>query len=287
MIPNPLARQRRLGQAILGRREQRGLSQPRLAAESGVSASVISRIERPLSDLARRPDPRFVRQLLDSLEFEAAEYDQLLDFAGVAAAGGWWTSPAYARMGEGQRDYALVEAGAQVIVEYGGLFLPGLVQTAAYARHRAQAGNASDVKAVVAGRLERQRRAAGITYRLVLEEQAIYRHPAPPEVMREQLDHLAALMERPNVDIRVLSARAQIGDGAPPRAPFAHMTYPDPGDPPIAIVDVGVERSALVTDADEVAGYARLHERLCHAALSDADSASLIRVVADSLAARI
>lgn len=283
MIPNPLARQRRLGRALVELRDDRGYSHKELAAKSGVSASVISRLETPFSDVARRPNLLFVRRLLDALAVPRGSgvATRIEGYAEDAAAGGWWED--HPRMGIGQRDVAITETGAGVISEYAGLLLPGLVQTAAYAEHRT-AGDA-DAAAIVAGRMERQRHAADVTYRLVLEEPAVRRWPVPAAVMLEQLRHLLALAERPNVSLRVLAVDADLGAGTAPRTPFVHISYPDPDDPEIVTVDTAAELQFVAGGG--VSGYAQLHQRLCAAAMSDADTASLIRSVADFLAARI
>jgi transcriptional regulator with XRE-family HTH domain len=280
VIPNPLARRRRLAAELRRLREQSGYSHAQLAALARVSTAVISRLETPLSDMSRRPNTQLVTQLLDALGV-GPEWEILQRHAGVAAGGGWWDAPQYARMGEGQRDYATVEAGAAEILEYAGLLLPGLVQTADLVRHWARFDADTDVEAVVAGRMERQRRAADVPYRLVLEEQAIRRgHGLPAQVMRGQLDHLLELAKQPNISLRVLPVGAQMA-GPAPRGTYAVMTYPDSEDPPIVIVDGGVKRSTLHT---ETAGYAQSHERLWSAAVSEDDTTALIREVAESLA---
>jgi transcriptional regulator with XRE-family HTH domain len=292
---NPLAAQRRLGTALLNLRLDRGWSHAKLAREADVSASVISRIENPFSDITRRPAVPAVRLLLAALGVPegSAEYRTIEQHAEHAAGRGWWDWPRYARMGAGQEQYAIVEAGTAAIDEYGGLFLPGLVQTAAYARHRAMVAPEAapeaaklDLDAIVAGRMERQRILDGATYRLIVEEPAIRRRSVPPAVMLAQLEHLLALAERPTVSVRIVPVDADLGEGPVPRAPFGHMTYPDRDDPQIVIVD-NVNRALLVTDDDEVKGYAQLHQRLRDAALSDADSAAIIRKVADALATAI
>lgn len=288
MSPNPLAQQRRLGAAIYDLRIKREMTHATLSRASGVSASVISRTERPFTDPTRKPTLLSIRKLLDALEVPrgSEEFQQIEGYAEVAADGGWWDRPTYARMGDGQRDYAVVERGAGQILEYAGLYPPGLVQTAEVARHWAQLDDAADVNAVVAGRLERQRQCAEVPYQLILEEPAIYRrHGIPHDVMRRQLTHLLELADRPKVSIWVLPVRADIPAGPAPRAPFAHLTYPDPADPPIVIVDGGVERSYLATTPAEVEGYAQLHQRLRDAAVSTANTAALIRSAANSLAA--
>ncbi|MBM0274159.1 helix-turn-helix domain-containing protein [Micromonospora tarensis] len=294
LTPNPLARTRRLGAALLQLRTERGYSHAELSRKSGVSASVISRTENPLGDPGRKPGLLSVRRLLDALDVRrhSREWTVIEGYAEDAASSRWWDAAAYTRMGDGQRTYALVEAGASTIREYSGLLLPGLVQTAAYARHRVLAltGDApvADPEPIVRGRLERQRQSIGgglARYQLVLEEQAIRRRPVPADVMLEQLRHLLDLMVDPDrVSVRVIPVDAQPGDGYAPRAPYAHVTYPDTQDPPIVVVD-NVTRALLVTDSVEVSGYAQLHQRLREAALSDADSAAYIREAAAELAA--
>lgn len=286
MIPNPLARQRRLGHALVQLRKSRGQSAAEVARAAGVSPSAISRLEQPLADLSRRPDPALVRQVLLALNVPADDplYNDLLSMAGIAAAGGWWNDDQYAAMGRGQRDAAITELGAATIDDYAGTLLPGLVHTAEYARHRSD--GAPTVDAIVAGRIERQRQVVDVPYRLVLEEQAVRRWPAPPSVMLDQLHHLLKLMERPAVSIRILPVDADLGDGLAPRAPYVLITYPDGDDPPIVAVDQ-VTQIQLVTDPDDVAGYAELHHRLHSAAVSEEETASLIRSAAKKLAARM
>lgn len=283
MIPNPLARHRRLGAALLQLRESRGYTHAKLAALCGLSTSPISRIENPFADLSRRPDPEIVRQILDALDIPADsdEYQELTQLAAVAAGRGWWTGQAYAQMGKGQRDAAIVELGAE-IREYAGILLPGLVQTADAARHRIVGPN---VDPIVAGRMERQRRIADSTYHLVVEPQAVHRWSVPDRIALDQLHHLLKLAERPNFSIRILRQDAQLGEGVTLRGPFSHFSYGDT-DPPIVGIDE-VAHVRLITDRQEVEEYAQLHKRLYDAAMSDADTVALIREVADSLADRI
>jgi transcriptional regulator with XRE-family HTH domain len=284
MTPNPLARARRLGTALLELREQHRYTHAQLSKHSGVSASVISRLENPFSDIGRQPNLRLVRKLLDALEVPRNS-DRFVELEGYAEAvsGGWWDGGEYTRMGDDQRDAAIVEHGG-IVDEYSGLLLPGLVQTAAYARHRSL--GAADVDGIVAGRLARQRILEAADYRLVLEPQAFRRQPVPPVVRLEQLHHLLELGTRENVTIQVVDVDAEVGEGPSPREPFAHVGYEDPLDPPVVRVDT-LKGDMLVTDAAEVEGYAQLHKRLRDAALDDAASAAIITEVAERLAAKI
>jgi transcriptional regulator with XRE-family HTH domain len=285
-MANALARRRRLGAALMDLRTDREVTHAALAAASGVSATVISRLENPVENIGRRPNLLTVRKLLDALDVPrgSKERDTIEGYAETGAARGWWDD---APIGERLRTFARVEDGTAEIGEYGVFLLPGMVQHRDYARHRALLGGSSvDVDAVVNGRLQRQRILAGptpVTYRLVLEEQTVRRLPVPPAVMATQLEHLLDLMTAPTISVRIIPVDARLDDGAFPQSPFAHMTYSDPADPQIVAVDT-VTEDLLVTGAAEVEGYAQLHQRLRDAALSDEDSAVLIRQVADQLA---
>lgn len=280
-MANAYARRRRLGQALLGLRTRRKLTHADLAALSGVSGSITSRLET--ADIGRHPNPKHIQRLLDALDPPADERKRIESYAEDGAERGWWDQAAWARMGAGQRDWAIVEAGAAHIRQYGGLLIPGLAQTAEFARDRTMVGGELvDAETIVAARLRRQRILETAGYQLVLEEQAVRRAPVPDPVMREQLLHLVELAGRPNVSVRVLAVDAKLGGVAAPRAPFAHIAYPDDGDPEIVIVD-NVATALIVADPDEVSGYVQLHQRLHTVALSDADSVALIRKVAESM----
>ena len=87
-----------------------------------------------------------------------------------------------------------------------------MLQTEAYARAVLSTRpntSADEVSSLVAGRLARQAvlwredPPAPIVWVLV-DEGALYRPVAPPEVMHEQLMYLAEVSERPNVTVQVI-----------------------------------------------------------------------------------
>lgn len=296
-MSNPLARRLRLASRLLALREAAGLTHAALAAQAGVSTATISRLENPDTHINRKISVASVDKILRGLGVTkySTEWCELHEHAEAGAEDGWWDNPIYARMGEGQRVAAIVEAGAGRILEYANALLPGLVQTADYARHRAELGLALnslnstvDVDRIVAGRLRRQREImdAGVPYLLICEEQTIRRRSAPRPVMVDQLRHLLKLVELPNVSIQVVPVDAEIanGCGVTARDPYSLVTYPDPDDPRIVTVDT-VTQTLVITDVGAVQGYAQLHERLQSAALSDDDSVAMIREAADRMAA--
>jgi transcriptional regulator with XRE-family HTH domain len=121
---------------------------------------------------------------------------------------------------EPARELFLIERDAAVITEYAVSVIPGLMQTPAYARALLTHGEVGPrlVEQYVAARMER---AANVwrddptdpppTYRMILRESALDWPVGGPETMAEQLHHLAARAEQPNIHLQVI-----------PRATGAH-----------------------------------------------------------------
>lgn len=285
---SPLARRIQLARDIDRLRRQAGYTQVSLAKAIGQSRQAVSRIENPLTNMERSIVADHVRDILLTcgLPSNDPEHQRIMDVMWSARREGWWMR-GHEQMGERQQLIADVELGTSLIREYQPYLPPGLVQTEAFARCRAGifAVEAAELDALVRGRLERQRVTLSrddLTYQLVLEEMAIRRRTAPPQVLREQLHHLLQLAERPNISVRVLTLEAPLSPGQVPTTPCSIYTYPEPADPEIAVIDT-VLRDHVVSDPDEVRVYAQLFDRLRAAALSDADSAAFIRKAADAV----
>lgn len=282
---SPLARAIRLGAEIRLLREDAGISQADLARRVGIARTVLSRIESPAGEPHRRADPRTVRDVLTALAAGRA-LRRLEPLIWDACAHGWWDT--HRGMGAGQQIVAGVECGAAVIRAYQVALIPGLAQTREYARSRAVAAGDPDPAAVVEGRMRRQQQiaTAGTRLDIVVEDLALRRLVAPPDVMAGQLRHLVALAERPDVSVRVLPPDALLDEGWAPTSPFSVYSYPDPADPTIVLLDVVGQLPAPLAEPDATRLYVQLHERLAGAALSDVDSAALIKSAADQMAGR-
>ena len=120
-------------------------------------------------------------------------------------------------------------------------------------------------------------RPGGPTYQVIIDELAIRRHTAPPQVVADQLNHLANVgRERPTVTIRVLPLDAPIADQTVPRSAFFTYRYPDPDDPIVVAVDT-VTDDLVLTHHTDVARYLDLYRKLEEAALSPADSLNFLK----------
>lgn len=284
---SPLAKRIRLAADIDRLRREAGFTQAALARAIGQSRQAVTRVENPMTNLERGIVADHVRDILIACGLPSAdpEHQRIMELMWSARRDGWWER-GFPQMGERQRVVAAAELGAREISEYHPYLPPGLAQTEAFARHGA--GDAENDKAAVdgiaAGRMQRQRTvfAADVRYNLVLEELAVRRPIAPPDVMREQLLHLIELGQRPGVSVRVLPIDAPLGVGHVPTAPCSIYTYPDPLDPQLVVIDT-FHKDHVVIDQEGVQVYAQLFERLRSAALSDADSAAFIQKVADDL----
>jgi hypothetical protein len=114
--------------------------------------------------------------------------------------------------------------------------VPGLAQTEAYARAmHADQPEIDDITVEdrVAARLGRQdilHKDEPPTVHFVLSESCLRRRWAPVEVMRDQIEHLIALSNRPNVMIQVMSFRTPPGRRCPISNRFALLRVPSPGE---------------------------------------------------------
>lgn len=289
---SPYVRRLRLASELRRLRTEAGLTHDQLARRIGQSRAQISRLEN-----GHIVDQADVLAILDTLGVDGERWTQIVTIAREAGERGWWEY--HRAMGERQKRYADLEAGAATIREYQQSFIPGLLQIPEFVRARTDAAaelepmEGTSVDAVLAGRAGRQRmlrRPGAPSYEVVIDEVAIRRPSAPPEVVRAQLHHLAAIATsestpagraggpRPSggqLTLRVLPVDARIDGYTVPRSAFSIYAYPDPGDPTVVAVDT-VTDDLLLTSPDAVDRYQQLYQRLRNAALSQQDSAEFL-----------
>lgn len=281
---SPYVRRLRLGAELRALRAAAGLTHEQVAKRIGESRAQISRLEN--GHVADQAD---VMKILDALGVEGEQWTQVVTIAREAGEKGWWESTR--GMGERQALYANLEAGAATIREYQQTFLPGLLQTPEFVRARAAADGTLEpltytVDGVLAGNAGRQRmlrRPGAPSYEVIIDEVAVRRLAAPPDIVKKQLFHLATTCNgKPSVALRVLRVDARVDSFSVPRCAFSIYTYPDPGDPAVVAIDT-VTSDLVLTDPAEVAPYEQLYTRLRDAALSPADSLDLLTKAATEL----
>ncbi|SBT47163.1 helix-turn-helix domain-containing protein [Micromonospora auratinigra] len=282
--PGPILRRRRLGTELRKLREQAGLTGDQVIERIGwASASKLSRLENGRS----RPDPDDVAVLLalyQATEEQCAELLAITNEAGDMR--GWLRN--FPVMTEQQRGFAELEAGCSEISEYNPVLVPGVLQTAGYARHRIisaarvaeQAGDpegGEDPETEVRARQARQQqlltRQDAPRYTAVLEEAALGRRAGPPDVLHAQLVHLCELAMLPNVTLHLLLRDTPVGDWYLPPTAFSVYRFADPLDPETLAIEGGFT-DVMSTEVNTLNRYKVVFEWLRSAALSAEDTLS-------------
>jgi transcriptional regulator with XRE-family HTH domain len=204
---SPTVMRRRLAAEL--RQLRGGRTGATVAKALGWSTAKISRYE--LAQTSFPPDE--VEKLLDYYGVEDSRRTQLLTVAEEANRAGWWEEYADALAPE-YMEFIGLEAGASSVAHWELEVVPGLLQTAGYAR-RIMSGYEAAVR-VPPGILERRvkvrmirqktfaARKPPLNLSLVIDESVLLRRVAPRELMYEQMRHLADCMLLPHIELRIL-----------------------------------------------------------------------------------
>ncbi|WP_380277514.1 helix-turn-helix domain-containing protein [Kitasatospora purpeofusca] len=274
----PTVRRRQLGKALRGLRNTAGLTLDGAAEAMGWRGPKLSKIENATQSIR----PAELTGLLTVYGVSDPEVFTALDsLAKDASKRGWWQtyggvlSPAYA-------DYISLETDAESIRIYSPGLVPGLLQSAAYARETiaaiAMTRSPEEVTALAEVRQARQA-VLSRTGRLPLELWAIIpeavlhqRFAVRPAIMREQLRRLLDAAELPNVTIQVMPLEATLHPGT--IGGFNLIGFPGPL--PDVVQLENLLGSSYVEDADGVKLHAAAFERIQATALPPEDSLALI-----------
>ncbi|MGV9413549.1 helix-turn-helix domain-containing protein [Nocardia sp. NPDC003693] len=186
--------------------------------------------------------------------------------------------------------YVSLEAAAAQVIMYQADIVPGVVQTADYARELDRVFFSSDtpmeLEQRIQVRMQRQtalnRRLSPVEVDLLLDEAVLHRWSGSKRIMAAQLRKLADTP--PNVRVRVIPFKAGFPLGIP-SGPFVILHFPnDPATKrPVEPTTVYIEGygSRLYYDrASDVDRYLNAHSALGRVALNPADSKHLLRWVA-------
>ncbi|CNE82618.1 Helix-turn-helix domain [Mycobacterium tuberculosis] len=289
-MTSPFVRRRRLATELRTLREQSGMTADDLAGRIYRSRMTVSKLENARC----RPDVRDIVQILRILGVTGEKFDKIFQIACDAADRGWWDSYGDT-MGPRQRMYADLESGAATIREYNQFTIPGTLQSPEFIRLIIELAQSEGTVGFIPdrlleARLRRQEHALGPQgpqYEAILDEVVIRRPSALPQVMLGQLRSLIeTALRHPRVTVLVLPVEADFTGRLLPKSAFSLYTFPDPADPPMAVVDT-VNTDIVHTERDEVMRYNQRYEHLRQAALSGAASLGLLTDAADRLETRI
>ncbi|WP_244317433.1 helix-turn-helix domain-containing protein [Streptomyces bauhiniae] len=202
--PAPRAARMVLGSALRRCREAVGLSLGEAAARLGGSASKVSRIESGLFSPKHQDLPKFfaLYKITDT-----TEQTQLRDLVSDAQRSPWWqpwstVTPKYLQA------VVSFEDMATRIRSYEPIYLHGLLQTPEYTRALVERGRGSAIvhDEVVQFRAMRRQRfdaAPDKNFLCIVDESSLMRPVGSADIMRKQLEHLAALTFHPRIQLRL------------------------------------------------------------------------------------
>lgn len=242
--------------------------------------SKISRIETGQRGIR----PKELRELLSEYGVPESEQAALVGLARRGGQRGWWDQYADV-LPEAFVDYIVMESAASEIMAYEAQLVPGLLQTADYARAIAAAepghrGDRADQAA--AAKASRQELVLGGNGRLsvVMGEAALHQQVGGSGVMAGQIRHLAALArDYPNIALQVLpfsaGAHAVAGSGS-----LAILRFPDA--PSLGVVYLEALSGGIYLESQaDVASYIRAFALLRSSALTASDTAHMLGQMAN------
>lgn len=265
-MPRPLTvRQRRLAAALLALRGD--TPRDKVVQETGVSEGALLKMEKGRT----RPQKRTLLALLDYYKASAEQREELVDL--------WQHSTRSSdlqlieeSLPENYQTFIQFEREASTLSAFEGAFVPGLLQTEAYARAviRSQLPEQSDegIEARVEVRMRRQEalsRPSAVRLWAILDEAVIRRTVGSEDVMREQLAHLAKVGQAGNtVTLQLIPFGAGAHTGM--IGSFLVMDFAEP-DPPVVYLE-NFSGGIFLEAPDEVARYRSNFQRLAAQALS-------------------
>lgn len=279
-----LNKRRRLGAELRRFREQSGISGRVLAKQIGVSQSKISRIESG----AVLPT---LQQVTDWATAAGASEDAIAAAVALADAAYVEVHPWDAALrghSHLQDDIQDIEARSRTVLVYEPTLIPGLLQTAEYARRVftmfEPAYPEQVIPEVTAGRVNRQAALfdPGRRFSFLVTEAALRWRPGPLGLLLAQLDRIASVATLANVDIGVIPSSEQALTHVPHG--FVMLEPADPEADPLVLVET-VHANLMVSDAEQVALYRRHWSLLEKTAAYGTDARDLLSGIAADISA--
>ncbi|GGW11639.1 transcriptional regulator [Streptomyces capoamus] len=284
MQNGPAVRRRKLGAELRTLRTGAGLTSGDAARLVGWHQSKVSRIETGASGVK----PADLRLLLDAYGVRDRHLRELLlMLAGSQDTGGrhrWWHAyrgvlpPTY-------RDFISLESQAGAMRTLETTVVPGLLQTAEYARAVTRAAvkdlDEERLDTLVEVRLARQdvlRSDPPLVLSAVLDEAVLRREVGGPGVMARQLERLTEAARLPQVRLQVLPFAAGAHVGL--TGPFVIFSFPSTSDLDVVVLDQ-LTSSLYLERKEDLKAYSEAFKTLQFHALSPEESLDYIAGIGD------
>lgn len=258
-------------------REAAGITIDAVAERLECSSSKISRVETGHTTAT----PRDVRDMLLIYGVSETESEELVQIAREARQRGWWHP--YNSVLSGA--YVGLEAAARCVRAYEQQVVPGLLQTADYARAMIELARpdmpAEEVAQRVRVRSERQSLLTQddpVDLWVVLDEAVVSRPVGSDEVMRTQLARLVEMAGLSNVTIQLLPFG--VGAHAAMDGSFTILDFPERGDPDVVYAE-NATGGLFLEKTDELQRFNYIFDQIRAQALRPEESIALIAELAE------
>ncbi|MGD0558704.1 MAG: helix-turn-helix transcriptional regulator [Streptosporangiaceae bacterium] len=277
-----LGKQRQLCGELRRLREQAGLSGRELAMRMGISQSKVSRIESGTAVPSVPEVTRWARET--GAQGRAEEALRILAEGAYTEIRSW--HDAMSEQGHLQNTIKELEDSTVLKLTYEPSVVPGLLQTAEYARRLFEMFqppyDRRDIPGIVAARLERQialfdpaRR-----FEFLITEAALRFRPGSPDMMAAQLDRIASLSTLDNVSIGLIPT----GVEALTHVPHGFNIFEPADGPQDALIRIETVHAILtVSGTGPVALYEEQWSLLRQSAVFGAAARDLVAEVASDV----
>jgi transcriptional regulator with XRE-family HTH domain len=270
-VRSPTVRRRELGALLRKLRTEKGLTVEQAAEQLMFSMSKLSRMETGHGIAT----PRDIRDVCSLYEVtDEAVRERMLKLAAEGKQAGWWQSYDLP-----YSTYVGLEAEATAISDFQSSVVPGLLQTADYARAGHEGAmprlSSDEIERRIEAKLTRQALLSQDdppAFSAVLDEAVLHRMVGGPAVMNAQLGRLIESANRPNVTIQVIPFTLGAHPGVESNFNILEIRSPTPG---VVFVE-GLVGSIYLERSEELTRYRQIFERLQAIALSPKDTIALI-----------
>ncbi len=280
--PAPTARLRRLASELRRLRAAAGLSRDEVSERTGINPTTLFRLESARA----RPQGRTLMALLDLYQVPDTVRPDLISLSRQAGEQTWLQMPS-PDLPEGYTTYISFEGEAEALLNYESLFIPGLLQTEAYAKAALQAGLPTaareEIDALVQARIARQgvlSRDKPLRLWAIVDEATLHRRVGGPAVMKAQLARLAEAAELPHITLQVIPY--DVGGHPGMMGSFVLMQFGEPVAADVVYIETMAGDLFLEQETD-LGRYRAIFEHLRALALPPQASAALIASVAQDM----
>ncbi len=224
----PSVRSRPIAAALRARRTSAGLNIVDVAKATGMDASKITRVEKMNAGIYRDQ----FETLLDLYNVTGPDRDEMLNDFHQAEERAWLRLRSDRTLPENWQAWTELEADATSASNYEASIIPGLLQTAEYARSAIQGAapnlSNSEVDRLVASRMARQIRlsqARPLKLHAIIDESVLMKPFGDADAHARQLRHLIESASHPNVVIQILPIKT--GPHPAIYGPFVILEYAD------------------------------------------------------------